>query len=146
MKTIIFFSTLLIIITGCVGDPPQNLGLSKGSFAPCPKSPNCVSSQLDKNDSVHYITPLCFVDNLVKSREKLHAVITKMGGTTLIKDVGPYIYYTYTIPLFGFVDDVEFFIDEANKVIHVRSASRVGQGDLGVNRSRIEEIRKKLCD
>jgi uncharacterized protein (DUF1499 family) len=44
----------------------------------------------------------------------------------------------------GFVDDVEFFLDEGANVIHVRSASRLGQSDLGVNRKRVETIRAKF--
>jgi uncharacterized protein (DUF1499 family) len=46
--------------------------------------------------------------------------------------------------LFRFVDDVEFFFDDHQKVIHVKSASRTGYYDLGVNRRRIEIVRKRF--
>jgi len=145
MKIIIIIFTTIFILSGCSGSPPQNLGLRDTSLAPCPGSPNCVSSQTDPEDTEHAIEPLCFLDNPEKTRKKLHDVVQGMGGTTLITDNGSYLYYTFTIPVFGFVDDVEFYIDEANKIIHVRSASRVGYGDLGVNRKRVEKIREKLC-
>ena len=55
-----------------------------------------------------------------------------------------YLYAEYSSALFGFVDDVEFYFPPETHIIHVRSASRLGHSDLGVNRKRIEAIRARL--
>jgi uncharacterized protein (DUF1499 family) len=67
-----------------------------------------------------------------------------MKKTKIITENKNYLYAEFTSAIMGFVDDVEFYLDEGAKVIHVRSASRLGQSDLGVNRKRIETIRTKL--
>jgi uncharacterized protein (DUF1499 family) len=80
----------------------------------------------------------------VEAKELLKALIASLPRTRLIEEDGEYLHYEFTSLLIRFVDDVEFVFDEGSKTIHFRSASRVGYGDLGVNRRRMENIRSSL--
>ena len=75
---------------------------------------------------------------------KLKGAIESLGKTKIITATDNYLYAEFTSALMGFVDDVEFLVDDGAKVIQVRSASRLGESDLGVNRKRIETIRTQL--
>lgn len=119
------------------GKRPTNLGVKEGKLAPCPDTPNCVSSQ--SNDSEHAIDPLPYV-----SIADLKTVVESMERTTIIEETENYLYVEFKSKLMGFVDDVEFYKDDANQVVNVRSASRLGKSDLGVNRKRVEAIRQQL--
>lgn len=124
------------------GTRPTNIGVQSGKLAPCPNSPNCVSSQ--SQDAEHKIAPLTYNSTATVAMAKLKKVIESLERTKIITETDNYLYAEFTSKLMGFVDDVEFLIDDNSKVIHVRSASRLGQSDLGVNRKRIETIREKL--
>lgn len=128
-----------MLFTGCAGKRPGNLGVSSGHLQPCPDSPNCVASQ--NADEEHKIDPLVFELSPPEALAKLKKVILEMERTSIIEETDNYLYAEFKSAGMGFVDDVEFYIDAENKVIHVRSASRVGHSDLGVNRKRIEAIR-----
>jgi uncharacterized protein (DUF1499 family) len=124
------------------GKKPNNLGVRDGNLAPCPPSPNCVSSQ--SPDSLHQIPPLSFTSTAEQALSKIKTIIQSLPRTKIITETEDYLYAEFKSALMGFVDDVEFYIDRNSNIIHVRSASRLGYGDLGVNRQRIEEIRAKL--
>ena len=124
------------------GKPPNNLGVRNGKLAPCPNSPNCVSSQ--SSDPVHKIAPLTFTSTPENAIAALKSVIESLPRTKIITESKDYLYAEFKSALLGFVDDVEFYLDRNANVIQVRSASRLGQSDLGVNRQRIETIRAKL--
>ncbi|MEA5627825.1 DUF1499 domain-containing protein [Nostoc sp. UHCC 0251] len=124
------------------GKRPNNLGISNGKLAPCPNSPNCVSSQ--STDAVHKIAPLTFTSTPEEAITNLKKIIESLPRTKIITESQDYLYAEFKSALLGFVDDVEFYLDRNANVIQVRSASRLGQSDLGVNRQRIETIRAKL--
>lgn len=113
-------------------------------FAPCPDSPNCVSTQAPSTDKLHTIAPIAYTSDRAAAHQRLLAVIQAMPRTTIITTEPEYIYAEFRSRLLSFVDDVEFYLDDAAKLIHFRSASRLGQGDLGVNRNRMEEIRRRF--
>lgn len=123
------------------GKRPTNLGVKEGKLAPCPSSPNCVCSQCETTDTQHYIQPFSYASTPSEALNKLKSIIQKMPRTTMITESENYLYAEFTSQLMGYVDDVEFYVDQTAQVIQVRSASRLGQSDLGVNRKRIEEIR-----
>ncbi len=137
---LIFF----IFLTGCSGTMPK-LGVKNGELTPCPKTPNCVSSQAQ--DKEHFIEPIKFAGSQQQAHDRLLQIIESEKRTKIITDQQDYIHVEFTSALFRFVDDVEFYFPE-NKadetIIHTRSASRVGSSDLGVNRKRIERIRSKF--
>lgn len=124
------------------GKRPSNLGMRDGKLAPCPSTPNCVCSQSE--DAEHKIEPLTYKSTPQVAFSQLKQAIASQPRTKIITQSPNYLYAEFTSAIMKFVDDVEFYLDEDAKVIHVRSASRLGQSDLGVNRKRIETIRAKL--
>ncbi|MBW4642195.1 MAG: DUF1499 domain-containing protein [Goleter apudmare HA4340-LM2] len=124
------------------GKRPHNLGVSDGKLAPCPNSPNCVSSQ--STDAVHQIAPLTYTSNPENAIASIKGIIQSLPRTKIITESSEYLYAEFKSALLGFVDDVEFYLDRNKNVIQVRSASRLGQSDLGVNRQHIEQIRAKF--
>lgn len=123
------------------GKRPTNIGVKDGKLTPCPKSPNCVCSQGPETDGQHYIQPLSYNATPAAALAKLKTAIQNQPRTQIVTESDNYLYAEFTSQLMGYVDDVEFLVDDNAKVIHLRSASRLGQSDLGVNRQRIESIR-----
>ena len=115
---------------------PTNLGVKDGRLAPCRRTPNCVSSQADAADREHYIAPLAGgIADVLKA-------VQSLPRTRVVQSNANYLYVEFRSKLLGYVDDVEFFFD--GKQVHVRSASRLGRRDFGVNRARVEEIRRLI--
>ncbi|MFC1746440.1 DUF1499 domain-containing protein, partial [Candidatus Riflebacteria bacterium] len=116
-------------------------GLVKGVLSKCPEKPNCVCSE-QKNDPAHFISPIIIPQNITfDSLSILKSAIKDMGGNIQIESDN-YLASTFSSAIFGFVDDLEIRIDAIQKVIHIRSASRVGYGDGGVNKKRTELLKK----
>jgi uncharacterized protein (DUF1499 family) len=122
------------------GDRPSTLGPFNNHLQACPESPNCVSSQ--STDSAHAIEPIRFEGNGRRAMQALKQVIDDAERSDIIKADDNYLYAEFTSQLMGFVDDVEFYVNETEQTIEVRSASRMGESDLGVNRKRIEALRQ----
>lgn len=128
-----------ILVVGCAGKPPMTLGVHEGKMTPCPEKPNCVSSQ--SRDRKHAIDPLPYTGSISEAIAGLTAIITQMKRASIVTAAENYVHAEFKSALFGFIDDSEFYFDAEQKVIQVRSASRIGYSDLGVNRRRIEQIR-----
>jgi uncharacterized protein (DUF1499 family) len=122
--------------------PAENPQLVNGRLRPCPGTPNCVNSE--STDMIHRIDPIAFTGSAEQARIQLKKVISEHGGTVHIEQP-EYIWSTFIVPVFGFIDDVEFRISSEEGVIHVRSSSRLGFSDLGVNRGRVEQLRKAFA-
>lgn len=132
------------------GTPPSNLGVREGRLKPPAKTPNSVTSQAalyPQHPMRAYaeIAPLELKGDGRATLAKIKAIVESMGGAQVIKSEPDYLYVQFTTRLMKFVDDSEFWFDPAAGVIQVRSASRVGHGDRGVNRARIEAIRARLA-
>ena len=123
------------------GKRPNHLGVRDGKLTPCPNTPNCVCSQ--SSDAVHKIEPLTYNSTPEQAFAALKRLIQSLPRTKIIAESEDYLRVEFTLPIVGFVDDVEFYLERNANVIHVRSASRLGMSDLGVNRRRIETIRTK---
>lgn len=116
---------------------PDTLGLQQGLLRPCPDSPNCVCSEaFSQADKEHAIKPVQAGET---TWERLKSRIIELDGV-IKQDDGHYLHATFTSSLFHFVDDVELRLDGEHGLIQIRSASRVGRSDLGVNRKRVEQI------
>jgi uncharacterized protein (DUF1499 family) len=115
---------------------PTNLGVRDGLLAPCKRSPNCVSSQADPADREHHVAPL------KATMEDVRKAVESLPRTRIVLAHPNYLHAEFRSRLLGFVDDVEFFFDGA--AIQVRSASRLGRRDFGVNRARVETLRRML--
>ena len=119
---------------------PTNLGVTDGKLAPPKRTPNCVSSQADPADAEHYISPIAFRGDFARVEE----AVASMRGASIVRREGNYLYAEYRTPIMRYVDDVELLYDERAGVVHVRSASRLGRRDFGVNRRRVEALRALL--
>lgn len=122
----------------------SNLGVIDNHLAACPASPNCVVSQ--NGDSKHAIEAIPYHVERDKAKETLLKVLTVVPRTTVIEKTDDYIHALSKSRIFKFIDDVEFYFPTDENVIHMRSASRLGESDLGVNRRRMEQIRLAMQD
>jgi len=123
---------------------PDYLGVKDGRL-PRPKStPNCVSSQADPSDAEHYIAPISYKGDAAAAMAAVRKAVEGMLDATVIRQDGAYLYAEYRSKLMRFVDDVEFYFDDKAGQIHVRSASRLGRRDFGVNRARVESLRARI--
>ena len=104
-----------VLMVGCSGTRPTHLGVHEGKLAPCPSSPNCVSTQ--STDPKHRMAPIAYTSSLEEARDRVEKILRAMPRTPLVR------------------------VDK-DKVIQFRSASRLGYSDLGVNRKRMEKIRE----
>ena len=110
---------------------------------PCPASPNCVSSA-PGTDPEHFLAPLIYSGSLAEAKSRLLALLESMPRTRVTHNHPRYLHVECTSLLFRFVDDLEFWFESEPRLIHVRSASRVGHSDLGINRKRVEAIRTQF--
>lgn len=143
---------LLLIAAGQMGlfrgTPPDNLGLRDGKLKPPSKTPNSVTSQAGwwaghPMAARATIAPLRYAGDGLAAMKQLAEILRGMERTVIVTEKPDYLYAQCTTALLKFTDDVEFALDASAGVIHVRSASRIGHGDRGVNRARVEDIRKK---
>ncbi|WP_032096048.1 MULTISPECIES: DUF1499 domain-containing protein [unclassified Alteromonas] len=128
-----------LALVGCSVTPPE-LGISGESLKDCPATPNCISSM---NNGSGDMSPILFNGSMANAKEKLLSVIHSLPRTTVVEERDNYIRVEFRSQLFGFVDDVEFLLSQAqsNKTkIDFRSASRLGLSDLGVNKARMEKV------
>jgi uncharacterized protein (DUF1499 family) len=123
---------------------PDNLGVKDGRLAPPKRTPNCVSSQAEASDTEHYIAPIFFKGGATDAMAAARRAVEAMRGATVIRHEGNYLYAEFRTKLMRFVDDVEMVFDGKAGLIHVRSASRLGRRDFGVNRARVESLRSRI--
>ena len=128
------------------GKRPLSLGFTAGKFKPCSWKPNCVNSTADpKSDAQHFIEPLHFSGDPAKAWARLAAAVKAAPRAAVVREDAGYLQVEFSSALMGFTDDVEFALDAAGSDIHVRSASRLGVRDFGVNRARVERIRSRFA-
>lgn len=123
---------------------PDNLGAAEGRLARCKPSPNCVSSQAAREDAEHYVAPIEFKGSAPEAMAAVRKALDGMERCSVIRHDANYLYAEFRSRLMRYVDDVEFVHDEKAGLIHVRSASRLGRRDFGVNRDRVEAIRARM--
>lgn len=129
-------------LLSCSGKRPSNLGITNAKFSLCPSTPNCVSS--DADDSEHKITPFQLVVPATEAWQVSRQLTFELARTIIIKETADYLHAECTSVIFGFVDDLELHLRADEGIIAVRSASRLGRSDLGVNRKRLEDLRSSL--
>ena len=125
---------------------PEGLGVTDGALMPCPSSPNCVSTQASSDDTEHYAEPIVYTGDRMKTQLAIESFILSNGNAHLVTSTLGYVHFEIKSPLIGYIDDVEFYLPAADSVVHIRSASRVGYADFGVNRERVRQIQNLLVD
>jgi uncharacterized protein (DUF1499 family) len=141
MATTVFLAVWVPL--ACTAMKTNNqIGIHNGRLAPCPSTPNCVSS--DAEDESHLIEPFHIASDVRLFWETLKQTITDRPRTRIVTVTEDYLHAEEKSRIFGFVDDIEFHLRPSEGVAAVRSASRTGRSDLGVNRKRVEAIRSEL--
>jgi uncharacterized protein (DUF1499 family) len=134
---------LCLLALSCSASRPAGLGVTDGRLAPCPNSPNCVSTQAERESQ--RMPPLVYRGTREEARRRLLRVIESLPRTKIVANEPDYLAVEFRSRIFRFVDDVEFLFDDRERVIHFRSASRIGYSDLGANRSRMEGIARAFA-
>ena len=132
------------------GAPPNDIGVREGRLKGPSATENSVTSQAalypdHPQRAYATIAPLALIGDGPATMAKIKAIVQATAGAAVVKSDPDYLYAQYTTPLMKYVDDVEFWFDPANAVVQVRSASRIGKGDLGANRKRVEALRTALA-
>ena len=131
---------ILLFVLSLLSKSDTAAGMVDGKLSQCPDKPNCVCSEFP-DDPAHTIAPIKIPEEMEGSALSLvKEVLGEMGGE-IQNETDSYLAATFTSGFFRFVDDVEIRLDAESSLIHLRSASRAGYSDLGVNRIRVEEIR-----
>ena len=148
MRPFLFALISSVLLCGCTGTPTDDLGWESDKFTLCPGSPNCVSSTENQEDEEHYIEPFKYPEDvyLTEATEALVKAIKNYPRTLVVDVQEDYLRVEFTSKLWRFVDDVEFYFPDNEHLIHVRSASRLGYSDMGVNRKRIEDLRSAFLE
>ena len=136
----VFTFCTILLLAACAGDRPTNLGVTNGTLAACPDSPNCVSSRA--LDARHRIEPLATGDDPDAAFARLIDIVRRRPDATVMEQTHTYL--RVELRTTWFIDDAEFLLDREHRQVQIRSASRVGYSDLGLNRRRIEELRSQL--
>ena len=142
MRRVLLSLSALLFMNGICFAQGSGSDDGVGMIKACPKSPNCISS-LDE-DPDHAITPLTYTGSRAEAMACLKRVLASLKRTAIVSETENYLHAEATSLIFRFVDDVDFYFPPDEKTIHMRSASRVGYSDLGVNRRRLEEIRRRM--
>ena len=146
--------TLLAVLAGQLGflrgKAPDNLGVRDGRLKPPAQTPNSVSSQAalwpdHPQQAYATITPLALRGDGAASLARIRSIVQAMPGAVVVSSSDDYLYAQFTTRLMKYTDDVEFWFDPAARVVQVRSASRIGEGDFGANRARVEAVRAALA-
>ncbi len=135
----------MLLLAGCAATTVPELGVTdNGKLAPCPDSPNCVSS--DATDSSHRIEALMLGSDPKAAWRALLAYLEHDSGYLIKVQEADYVRAEARTRFLRFVDDVEFHLRPEEGRIAMRSASRVGRWDFGTNRRRLEALRQALKD
>lgn len=119
---------------------PDGLGITNGRLAPLSSKPNSVSSQ---TEGEKFVEPLKFKGTLDKTKRTILEILEEETRVKIITNDKYYIHAIFTTGTMKYKDDVEFYFDNKKKLIHFRSASRIGYSDMGLNRKRYEELSTK---
>jgi len=132
------FLIALSLMTGCSALPQTPPGVYQGQLAPCPPSDNCVTS--DRRDAAHYLPAWKTNQTTEQVKLKLMTILQQQPNIQVISHSEVYIHGQYRSDWFGFIDDLEFLIEE--NAVQIRSASQLGYSDFGANKKHLLIIKK----
>lgn len=136
------FKTLTYLIFMTFGT--TSYAVEEKTLPSCPSSPNCVSSLASSGDKTHFIAPFKIIGALDVASLALKNALLSQDRTVITQETENSLHAEATSLIFRFVDDVDVILDSKARLFHIRSASRLGYGDFGVNRKRVEDLRTKL--
>lgn len=115
---------------------------NEARLAPCKRTPNCVSTQAERPSQK--MDPIPYTGPLSAARDRMRRALLSLPRTRIEEEGATLIRATCRSLLLRFVDDVEIRFDDTAKLIHFRSASRLGRRDFGVNRKRMDAVRQEF--
>ena len=137
------FGGLVLLLSACGGARQTGqLGLMGGLLQACPDSPNCVSSA--STDAAQQIEPFVLQVPSEDAWAAVKKTVPALSRTLIISLTDDYLHAECRSAVLGFIDDLELHLQSEQQLIAVRSAARLGYYDLGVNRKRVEELRRQL--
>ncbi len=139
------FSALIVVLAlfACASKRPEQLGVRAGRLSPCPSSPNCISS--DAAEHAHFVEPFTLQAPAARAWPLLRQAVAELPRTRIVQEAEGYLHAECRSALFGFVDDLELHLRPGTDAVSVRSAARLGHSDFGVNRRRVEKLRRALA-
>jgi len=143
LKIVALFLIVMSAVA-CAGHAQDSRSKTPADLAPCPDSPNCVSSK--SKDPGHAMPPLPYLNTGQESMDRVVAIVREMKRATIVSSTPSYLHVEFRSAIFRFVDDVEFLMEDSARLIHFRSASRTGYYDFGVNRRRMQEISERYLN
>jgi uncharacterized protein (DUF1499 family) len=133
---------IVMPLFSCAGSKPTNLGVQDLRLAPCPSTPNCVSS--DATDPAHWVAAFQLAVAPTDGWRTARAAVANLPRTRIVSETDEYLHAECSSAFFGFVDDLELHVRPTHDILAVRSAARLGHSDFGVNRKRVEKLRLLL--
>lgn len=145
-KILAMMNTLIVLglFGGCSGTKPASIGVVDNQLADCPDSPNCISSTA--TDQEHSVPPLQLVGEPADLWPELVRLVSGMGRISIVTQTDTYLHAESRSRIFRFVDDLELLLNPDTGQVHIRSASRLGYSDLGVNRRRYQTLQRLLSE
>ena len=135
---------LSFLVAGCSSIPERELKDADSAIVTCTSAPNCVSSKATSKD--RQVAPISFKGTVAEFQKSIQKSILSLPRTEIIKSQGAYMHAEFKTLIMRFTDDIELFFVPAESLIHVRSSSRTGYYDFGVNRNRVEKLRQLMTD
>jgi uncharacterized protein (DUF1499 family) len=135
-------NTIFYLIFMTFGTITVSHAAEQKTLLACPNSPNCVSSLA--TDKAHFIAPFKIVGAIDTASLAVKNALLNQPRTVITQETENTLHAEATSLIFRFVDDVDVLLDSEARLFHIRSASRVGYGDFGVNRKRVEKLRLQL--
>lgn len=130
------------LLAGCSGTRPDSIGVKNGKLVQCPASPNCVSS--DSTDEAQFVPAIIISTSPEVAWHGVKEYLHSQENFSIITETSHYFHVECASTFFGFIDDFEIYLQPRDGIIAVRSASRLGYSDFGVNRNRIAHFRQYL--
>jgi uncharacterized protein (DUF1499 family) len=133
---------MILVLVSCNSQYMSKVGLIKKGdkivFRPCPKKSNCYSSSSHEKEGKNYFNPISIREEKKNRLEKAKRIVLKMGGKVVTENED-YLHAVFTSSVFKFIDDMELYFGEED-LIHLKSSSRVGSYDFGVNSERLRNF------
>ncbi|MFP4475544.1 MAG: DUF1499 domain-containing protein [Desulfatibacillaceae bacterium] len=139
LKLLLLLPLAGVLMVGCAASPPSGIN-NQGRLAPCPGSPNCVTSEGEDAD----MACIPFSGPPAAAMERMAAVLKSFRNADVVEREDNYMRAEFKSTVFGFVDDVEIRLDDRQGCLHFRSASRSGYWDFGVNKKRMKLVRERF--
>ncbi len=139
-------SGLILLLAGCSASAPETLGPAGNALAPCPDAPNCVHTGAEHPPGIapFELTPGWADRPAEEVWSAVESAVASLPGTEVVTRSENYLHAESTSRIFRFVDDLEVYRGPGSAELVVRSASRLGRSDLGVNMRRVEQLREAL--